>query len=425
MSRDAFTRCVVDAFEQMVADPYLAGSPLAGALTRPGGSSPAVALRELLLHAIESLRPAHLGPGSALALRRYRHMVMRYVDGADVEQICRALIVSGRQARRDHREALDALSEHLWQQYLQLHAENAAPTDESPSGDDGAPARARSDLEAELDLLAPEPVPELAALPEVAASALATVGRLADGRGVRCHLDMPPTLTAPVNRSVTRQTLVHLLALAIDQEGAAAVSLRGDEEGRTARVTVTVDAAPTGPGFERLLEPGSPLRLDDRLRAAGHLVEMVGGTLELRPSARNGLAIVITLPSIRPAVVLAIDDNPDMLRLMQRYLAGSGYRLLTATTAEKALELAATARPDVVLLDVLMPSQDGWEVLESIRQHPASKDVPVIVCSVLREQGLAQSLGADDFLMKPITQRALLTALARHASAAATLPGSP
>ncbi|MCB0134844.1 MAG: response regulator, partial [Caldilineaceae bacterium] len=84
-----------------------------------------------------------------------------------------------------------------------------------------------------------------------------------------------------------------------------------------------------------------------------------------------------------------------------------------ATSGEAALAQVRQATPQAIVLDVMMPHQDGWEVLQALRQEPACATVPIIVCSVLREHDLALSLGANDTLVKPVSQPALLDVLRR------------
>jgi Amt family ammonium transporter len=69
--------------------------------------------------------------------------------------------------------------------------------------------------------------------------------------------------------------------------------------------------------------------------------------------------------------------------------------------------------PDVIVLDVMMPGMHGWEVLQRIRNHPQTAQIPVIICSVVNNPELAQALGASTFLPKPIRQEDVLTALGR------------
>ncbi len=83
------------------------------------------------------------------------------------------------------------------------------------------------------------------------------------------------------------------------------------------------------------------------------------------------------------------------------------------TSGADALALLRQLTPQAIVLDVMMPHQDGWEILQALRQEPACATIPVIVCSVLREHDLALSLGASDTLVKPVSQPALLDVLRR------------
>jgi CheY-like chemotaxis protein len=109
--------------------------------------------------------------------------------------------------------------------------------------------------------------------------------------------------------------------------------------------------------------------------------------------------------------VLVIDDNQDVLELFRGYLGTQGYRVATAQTAQDALDKARRLQPYAITLDLMMPGQDGWSVLQSLLAHPDTCDIPIIVCSVLKQQELALMLGASGYLEKPITERELLAAL--------------
>ena len=114
----------------------------------------------------------------------------------------------------------------------------------------------------------------------------------------------------------------------------------------------------------------------------------------------------IPIPASRTkAVVLIVDDQPAIRRIMARILQVDGYDLHTASNGREALELANQLRPDVILLDVLMPDgMNGFEVCAAVRQQPALADIPIIMVTALddRESRLKgiQS-GADDFIVKP------------------------
>jgi len=98
--------------------------------------------------------------------------------------------------------------------------------------------------------------------------------------------------------------------------------------------------------------------------------------------------------------VLIVDDERSILAVLRIKLKVSGYDILTASNGEEALDLVKSARPDLMLLDVIMPGMDGFEVLEKLR---AFSELPVIVISARSENGeKALSLGANDFLAKPL-----------------------
>jgi DNA-binding response OmpR family regulator len=110
-------------------------------------------------------------------------------------------------------------------------------------------------------------------------------------------------------------------------------------------------------------------------------------------------------------IVLIVDDNPDAVDLFHRYLAKQPYQILVADTGAKALQFAREAQPDIIILDIMLPEHDGMEVLQTLKHDQATRNIPILVCSVLDMQPLARSLGADDYLKKPPGQQELLTRL--------------
>jgi CheY-like chemotaxis protein len=121
----------------------------------------------------------------------------------------------------------------------------------------------------------------------------------------------------------------------------------------------------------------------------------------------------LTLRQSSHSCVLVIDDNAGLIELLQRYLTGEPYEVMGASDGREGLFLASERRPDVIVLDIMMPQQDGWEVLQRLKTQEKTRDIPVIVCSVLNDPELAFSLGACEFLAKPVTRDRLLTALKR------------
>lgn len=100
--------------------------------------------------------------------------------------------------------------------------------------------------------------------------------------------------------------------------------------------------------------------------------------------------------------VLLIDDDPDLSIMLRTLLKGQDFQLRAVFSGEEGIEACEASPPDVVILDLLMPGMDGWEVCEHIRE---SSDVPILILSALGSPGsVARALdsGADDYLIKPV-----------------------
>ncbi len=111
------------------------------------------------------------------------------------------------------------------------------------------------------------------------------------------------------------------------------------------------------------------------------------------------------------AKILVVDDTPRNVKLLGDLLAAKGYAVVTAASGAEALEQVASAQPDLVLLDVVMPGMSGYEVCRRIREGPAGRIVPVVMVTALdpaEERIKGIEAGADDFLTKPINQPELL-----------------
>jgi DNA-binding response OmpR family regulator len=109
-------------------------------------------------------------------------------------------------------------------------------------------------------------------------------------------------------------------------------------------------------------------------------------------------------------VVLAADDDEDILELVAFRLERSGYTVLKARDGEEALQVAREARPDLAVLDVMMPKLDGFEVTRRIRADAATKGIPVILLTARAQDADVQAgfdAGADDYLRKPFSPQEL------------------
>ncbi len=128
--------------------------------------------------------------------------------------------------------------------------------------------------------------------------------------------------------------------------------------------------------------------------------------------------------------VLVVDDEPDITALVAYHLAKAGYRVSTAANGPDALKSAREERPDIVILDVMLPGASGYDVLAELRRHDETREVGVILLTARRDEpdrirGL--SLGADDYLTKPFSPAELalrVSALLRRLAAPSVASGS-
>ena len=103
--------------------------------------------------------------------------------------------------------------------------------------------------------------------------------------------------------------------------------------------------------------------------------------------------------------ILLVDDNQDFLTAGQQFLATLGYHVTTASDGEQALEAVALERPDIILMDVMMPRLDGWDTLKTLQSSPQTADIPVLMLTALRgPDPVKQSFnsGSTWFYPKPI-----------------------
>jgi CheY-like chemotaxis protein len=111
--------------------------------------------------------------------------------------------------------------------------------------------------------------------------------------------------------------------------------------------------------------------------------------------------------------VLIIDDDPHVHDLLQRALSKRSFRVESAMDGPGGLERARELKPDVILLDVLMPGMDGWAVLSTLKADDALADIPVVMVTMVDEQSLGFSLGASDHITKPVEPGRLTSVLRR------------
>jgi signal transduction histidine kinase/DNA-binding response OmpR family regulator len=110
-------------------------------------------------------------------------------------------------------------------------------------------------------------------------------------------------------------------------------------------------------------------------------------------------------------LILVIEDEPRSAELISIYLSQAGYRVTHAADGEAGLRLAGELKPSAITLDIMLPKKDGWQVLNALKENPETRDIPVIVCSMVDEKIMAHDLGAVNYVLKPLDRKELIVKL--------------
>jgi signal transduction histidine kinase/DNA-binding response OmpR family regulator len=239
-----------------------------------------------------------------------------------------------------------------------------------------------------------------------------------------------------------RQVLLNLVSNATKFTESGKIVLRADHN----RDYVTLSVTDTGLGIPRekledIFEEFTQVDGTTTRRFGGtglglpisrHFIEMHGGRIAVESQVGVGSTFSVTLPihrqtepeaasitdepgdalqAVERRLILVVDDDTGVISLYRRYLEGEGYQVVGVADGDEVLDKAIELQPFAITLDVLMPSKDGWQVLQELKECPQTQHIPIIICSIISNKGLAFSLGAADYLVKPVMEEELLAAL--------------
>jgi signal transduction histidine kinase/CheY-like chemotaxis protein/tetratricopeptide (TPR) repeat protein len=280
-------------------------------------------------------------------------------------------------------------------------------------------------------------------LPAVVGEVVTTIRPLVDLNGNQLEVHCAENIGA-VRADLTkvRQAIFNLLSNACKFTENGRVTLTVDDE---TPGWITIGVADTGIGMTpeqqtKLFQEFSQADSEVTRKYGGtglglalsrSLVRMMRGDITVHSEPGRGSTFTIRMPrdveriedEAEPAVsepitpsartVLVVDDERDTRELLERYLVKQGFRVVSAAGGERALELAHQIHPDAITLDLMMPGMDGWAVLSALKAAPELADIPVVILSILDDTNLGYTLGASDYLTKPIDRDRLIASLDR------------
>jgi CheY-like chemotaxis protein/transcriptional regulator with XRE-family HTH domain len=413
MTREEFLLHLRDALNHLYNPERLRQNPLAALFGVANRFDTASALQRILTDAIQALKPPAGEPPQSPAWQIYEPLFYRYVEQLSAEEVADQLGITSRHLRRWQNIAQEALADLLWRQFDLADRLKA----ETPEGEDAErPGPDSAALQQELAWLKEGSGTSFSELTQVLPSVLDLVQKLADRHHVRLDTsladDLPRVGVAPV---ALRQILINLFSVVVPRAAGGRVGFSVRSLGWDVEMRIRCPQYPSGP---------RPPPDDEaaNLNMARQLADLCGCALALSADAR-GFDAVLTFSALEQIPVLAVDDSADTLQLLQRYTTATRYRLVGTRDPEEGLRLAERIAPQVIVLDVMMPHVDGWEVLGRLRQHPRTSQIPIVVCTILAQRDLALLLGASDFVRKPVTRAEFLSALDRQIGRTASEPG--
>lgn len=289
-------------------------------------------------------------------------------------------------------------------------------------------------------------------LEEIVSGVTSTAVALVKGKPIDLQQSLPadlPVIIADERR--VRQVLLNLVSNAAKFTEEGFIRIEAEVDGGE----VIISVRDTGPGIaeekvEEIFEPFTQVDASTTREHGGtglgltishSFVQLHGGQMGVETELGEGSTFYFTLPIEGPAsvaedmeaadvdaallppegpsedesrpTVLCVDDDTGVINLYRRYLNQRGYRVFGLTDSSRALDLAKQLRPYAITLDVMMPGKNGWDVIRELRDDPETSEVPVIICSIVSEKKKGLSLGATDYLVKPIMEQDLAKALDR------------
>jgi signal transduction histidine kinase/DNA-binding response OmpR family regulator len=274
---------------------------------------------------------------------------------------------------------------------------------------------------------------------DIIASVMSTASGLVKDKSIKLirniHGEIPAVRADAIR---VRQVLLNLLSNAAKFTDEGEIVLDASvQSGPTGRAEILISVTDTGPGIsqedqEKLFQAFSQVDNSPTRKTGGtglglsisqQLIQMHGGQIGVHSTLGKGSTFYFTLPiyrskeekveSLGTKVILAVDDDPQVIALYERYLQPQGYQVIALLDPTRAKERACQIKPFAITLDIMMPGYDGWQVLNDLKGDMETRDIPVIICSIIEEQERGFSLGAADYLLKPILEEDLLNALNR------------
>jgi len=385
---DDFVEQVKDALSNLYNIPELLKTSLNDYHASDNQQSSAHRLRRELVEAIESMNPGKSVSMRSNVARLYNLMHLHYVGDMTLQETAHELGISQRQAYRDLRRGQENIASILW--HNRQHSTTPLKPAMSPSIHEPMEATKLSSIESEITRI--ERNFSNIDITSILRLAIKAVQQLADQKGIQLDVILPDEpVHLSTNKAIAQQILINLLSQTIQRADTPSLIIQLTTNDHNAELKIGYSGTTQ---HDTLISPVI-IRLMEQVRWSSQ-----SSDTELRLHL-NG----------HGARVLIIDDNEGLVDLLHHYISTNVYQVYTAHNGIEGLKIASSLQPDAIIMDLMMPDMDGWELLQHLRTHADTRNIPVIICSVIHDPELAYSLGADDFIAKPVNKDQILNAL--------------
>jgi CheY-like chemotaxis protein/transcriptional regulator with XRE-family HTH domain len=368
-------------------------------------------LQALFIQAIENLKPASHVPPNARIRLIYNVLSCRYLQNLTQAEAAKRIGITPRTLRRIQQQAVKLLAQRLWNQSrpeTPPAVSDISPEDETQSLEETEEDEWRSQLKHELATLQ-ESTPGLVTNVGEVIQGIVEVGRALTSKhdvSLQVELSAPPQPITTAHTSILRQVLIRAIdRLVLHMSSGGKITIYAEEEGDQVKITIA----------------GHPVTSENQLYSdfIQEALTTQDGSLEVQAEGER-IIFQVVIPSAYKVTVLVVDDNTDLVHFYRRYVAGTRYEIIHLAEGQSLFEVIEDSSPDIIVLDVMLPGVDGWELLTHLHEHPDTRSIPVIVCSVVRGAEMASALGAALYLQKPVRSRQFIEALDRVLSQAST-----
>ena len=385
---ESFVEQIKQVLEHLYDFAYLQQHPLARIYDTDGDLSAKTAGRQLryeLIQVIESLKPQSDAQFRAPVARLYNMLHLYYIENLTIQDASLELGLSERQGYRDLKRGQESVAAVMWDRRLPQATQQSASSEDFSF--ETEIARLKLSFSA-VDIV------------QLFQSAQDAVKNLSSQRQVEIVVEKPSSpLMISTDAGIAHQILVSILSYAIQQAGPGKliVSFRSQ-----ARNSVTLVLNYAGQTLNR------PSTLAPVITTLAHRLRW---KITHAPLQKETQQLLLDMTSGK-ATILVIDDNEGWIELLGRFLEGTDCVVIPSSGHQDSIQQAHDLQPSLIILDVMMPGRDGWELLQRLRAQPSTADIPIVICTVFQDSQLAYSLGASGFVSKPANRDTILGTLA-------------